>query len=222
MTNFAERMRKHGRLHRVFWQLVYNQTRRGRLPAGTAIRKAAEDARVIRLLAPLPATAPAKRAASPPPAGAYKKPKAKAKPQQRAAQLPGGHRSHQTVRPSASLTMRSGVRNSTEEDVDGADMCARSAIRSTHTSSVRNAIAAEPVSDLGVQPAYAQTGRQPTNEGTHVVTDTPGLPQSVRRRAHATHSQPRAFAVPQLIGEYRLMVDQGARQGSSRQQADGS
>eukprot|EP00971_Amphidinium_carterae_P197260 3915415-Amphidinium_carterae.2 len=62
----------------------------GKLPAGAALRRAAEDARVIRLLSPLPTTAPAKRASSPQSAGPQKKPKAKAKPQQRPAALPEG------------------------------------------------------------------------------------------------------------------------------------
>eukprot|EP00971_Amphidinium_carterae_P283069 5619573-Amphidinium_carterae.1 len=64
----------------------------GRLPAGMAMRRAAEDARVIRLLSPLPVATAAKRTSSPAAAsGAAKKPKAKAKPQQqRVAPLPEG------------------------------------------------------------------------------------------------------------------------------------
>eukprot|EP00971_Amphidinium_carterae_P155446 3082765-Amphidinium_carterae.1 len=62
-----------------------------------------------------------------------------------------------------------------------------------------------------MQPSAVRTVRQPTNEGTFaqiVVPDSHGPPpQNVRRPAHATHSQPRGYAVPQLIGEYRLLVD---------------
>eukprot|EP00971_Amphidinium_carterae_P347483 6489518-Amphidinium_carterae.1 len=60
----------------------------GKLPAGAALRRAAEDARVIRLLSPLPMAAPVKRSASPQASGSQKKAKAKAKPPQRPAQLP--------------------------------------------------------------------------------------------------------------------------------------
>eukprot|EP00971_Amphidinium_carterae_P235470 4672905-Amphidinium_carterae.1 len=62
----------------------------GRLPAGLAMRRAAEDGRVLRLLSPLPMSAPAKRSTSPPPGGSQKKPRAKAKTPQRGAMLPDG------------------------------------------------------------------------------------------------------------------------------------
>eukprot|EP00971_Amphidinium_carterae_P146633 2906282-Amphidinium_carterae.1 len=62
-----------------------------------------------------------------------------------------------------------------------------------------------------MQPSAVRTVRQPTNEGTFAQTVVPDSygppPQNLWRPARATHRQPRGYAVPKLIGEYRLLLD---------------
>eukprot|EP00971_Amphidinium_carterae_P152750 3027502-Amphidinium_carterae.1 len=83
------------------------------------MRKAAEDARVIRLLAPLPVSASAKRASSPQPAGSQKKPKAKAKPQQRAASLPEGLQGSSTTPDGTAISFSYNVKKCSQQNGRG-------------------------------------------------------------------------------------------------------